>query len=65
MASYMSTDSKIVAERSLTASVEKLEILRGFGFDCKHEYHAGFWLVHYKWPRLKLVGGYAVANKTD
>jgi len=62
MADYMSTDSKIVVERGLTASVEKLEMLRSFGFDCKHEYHAGFWLIHYKFPKLKLVSGHALAK---
>lgn len=60
MSRYVSTDSKIVVERSLTASVEKLEMLRGFGFNCKHEYHAGFWLIHYKFPKLVLVAGRVV-----
>jgi hypothetical protein len=61
---YMSSSSKVVAERSLTTSVEKLEMLRSYGFDCKHEYHAGFWLIHYQFPKLKLVAGHAVAKNS-
>lgn len=61
---YVTEASKIVVEKSLTASVEKLEMLRGFGFDCKHEFHCGFWLVHYKFPKLKLVeSGHVVLRK--
>lgn len=61
MSRYVSSEQvRIVAERSPVASVEKLEMLRGFGFTCTHEYHAGFWLVHYKFPELRLVAGHAV-----
>lgn len=60
---YVTEASKIVVERKLLDSIEKLEMLRSYGFDCKHEYHCGFWLIHYKFPALKLVSGHAVKDK--
>lgn len=60
--SYTANDSKIVADRKLADSLEHLDMLRGFGFSCEVERHAGFWLIHYKFPKLRLVGG-NVVNK--
>lgn len=62
MGRYTGEQVRIVAERSLVASVEKLEMLRSYGFNCTHEFHAGFWLVHYQLPRLRLVGGYEMRS---
>jgi hypothetical protein len=62
MADYMATDSKIVVCKQLADSVEKLEMLRSYGFSCKYERHCGFWLIHYKFPKLKLVSGNAIAK---
>lgn len=55
--SYLPTDSKIVVCRRIGDMEKKLEMLRGFGFTCDVERHCGFWLIHYKFPKLRLVGG--------
>lgn len=57
---YIGSRARIEAGRSITDMADKLEMLRGFGFDCKLERHCGFWLLHYEFPRLKLVAGHAM-----
>lgn len=57
---YIGTRARIEAGRNINDLVEKLEMLRGFGFSCKLERHCGFWLLHYEFPRLKLVAGHAL-----
>lgn len=54
---YVANDSKIVACRRMTDMQNKLDMLRGFGFSCEVERHAKHWLIHYRFPRLRLVGG--------
>lgn len=58
--SYLPNDSKIVVERYWKGASEKLDMLRGFGFSCEVERHCGFWLIHWKFPKLKLVNGRVV-----
>lgn len=58
--SYTANDSKIVVCRRLGDMQVKLDMLRGFGFSCEVERHAKHWLIHYKFPQLRLVGGRAV-----
>lgn len=58
--SYAANDSKIVVCRRLADMQVKLDMLRGFGFDCEVERHAKHWLIHYRFPRLRLVGGRVV-----
>lgn len=57
---YIGFRDRIAASRSIEDITEKLEMLRGFGFDCKLERHCGFWLLHYQYPRLKLVVGHVL-----
>lgn len=52
---YIGSRARIEAGRSITDMTEKLEMLVGFGYSCKLERHAGFWLLHYEFPRLALV----------
>ncbi len=55
--SYAANDSKIVVCRRWGDCEQKLEMLRGFGFGCEVERHAKHWLIHYKFPKLRLVAG--------
>lgn len=57
LSEYSSTDSKIVVERKLEDMQVKLDMLRGFGFSCEVERHAKHWLIHYRFPKLRLVAG--------
>lgn len=57
---YVGSRVRIEASRSIQDITEKLEMLRGFGFNCKLERHVGFWLLIHEFPRLKLVSGHAL-----
>ncbi|MCY1418695.1 hypothetical protein D3C87_725590 [compost metagenome] len=50
----------VEAGRSIADMTARLEMLRSFGFTCKMERHCGFWLIHWKFPALKLVSGHAL-----
>ena len=56
--SYLGNDSKIVACRRIGDMEAKLEMLRSYGFSCEVERHAKHWLIHWKFPKLRLVSGY-------
>ena len=58
--SYVANDSKIVVCRRLGDMQDKLDMLRSYGFDCEVERHAKHWLIHWRFPRLQLVGGRVV-----
>lgn len=59
---YMSNKEGVVANRKLSESMESLDLLRSFGYNCTVERHCGFWLIHWTFPRLKLIGGRAVLS---
>lgn len=60
---YVGSQSRIVVRRNLLDSLAVMDMLRSYGFSCWHERHCGFWLVHYEFPRLKLVAGNAVRQQ--
>lgn len=64
MRDFIGQRERIEVSKSITDITEKMEMLQGFGFSCKLERHVGFWLLHYVFPRLKLVeSGHVVVRK--
>lgn len=57
---YMSNKEGVVVNRKLKEHFESLEMLRSYGYNCESERHCGFWLIHWTFPRLKLIGGHAL-----
>lgn len=60
LSSYGADTSKIAVARRWKDAESKLEMLRSYGFDCEVERHCGFWLIHWRFPKLRLVGGQTV-----
>ncbi len=62
--SYLGMIERIEVERNVNAITERLEMLRSYGFTCKLERHCGFWLIHWSFPKIRLVeSGHALRVK--
>ena len=56
--SYLGNVERVEARRRLADALEVKEMLISFGFVANVERHAGFWLIHWKFPKLRLVDGH-------
>lgn len=59
---YIGKLERLEVRRGIAEALEVKEMLVGFGFVVEMERHCGFWLVHWKWPKLKLVGGREISG---
>lgn len=53
--SYAGKVERLEVKRYYDDAEEAAEMLRSYGFDVAVEIHCGYWLVHWKFPKLAEV----------
>jgi hypothetical protein len=52
---YLPVVENLEVRRYFEDAEQAAEMLRGYGFDVAVEIHCGYWLVHWKFPKLTEV----------